>query len=447
MKITLPAQVETVINILADEGFKAYIVGGSVRDCLMGKTPFDWDITTQAKPAEIARTFMKHKVIETGIKHGTLTVVLDGLSMEITTFRIDGEYSDNRRPDSVQFTTDLMQDLSRRDFTMNALAYSPQEGLVDGFGGCEDIKNNIIRCVGSPDVRFGEDALRILRALRFASVLDFDIESETAESLLGNRTLLKNVAAERKQVELIKLLCGKAVESVLLDFRDVVFEIIPELSITSGFDLHDGENQFADLYEHSAFGVALIKNEPELRMAMFLLGSGKPACFTLDDTGKGQFHGHASAGEEVALAVLSRLRFSKRFTQEVAQLVRQQDNPVFEDQKMLKKALTKLGEAFFRKLLLVKRADLLASVPAKLDGVAAVNELEDQMDRLLEQDFCFSTQDLKINGTDLIDLGLPAGRAVGSMLERLFDAVVDEKTVNEKSALIETAKELINKLR
>ncbi|NLX92670.1 MAG: tRNA nucleotidyltransferase [Clostridiales bacterium] len=443
MKITLPAQVETVISILADEGFKAYIVGGSVRDCLMGKTPFDWDITTQAKPAEIARTFMKHKVIETGIKHGTLTVILDGLSMEITTFRIDGEYSDNRRPDSVEFTTDLMQDLSRRDFTMNALAYSMQEGLVDEFGGVEDIKNNIIRCVGSPDVRFGEDALRILRALRFASVLDFDIEPETAESLLNNRNLLKNVAAERKQVELIKLLCGKAVEGVLLAFRDVVFEIIPELITTSGFDPHDGENQVMDLYEHSAFGVALIKNEPELRMAMLLLASGKPACLTLDENAIGRFHGHASAGEEVALAVLKRLRFSKHFTQEVAQLVRYQDNPVFEDPKMLKKTLTKLGKEFFKKLLLVKRADLLAFIPAKLDGVAAVNELEDQMDRLLEQDFCFSIGDLKINGTDLIDLGLPAGRAVGSMLERLFDAVIEEKTVNENSALIRTAKEFM----
>ncbi len=443
MKITLPPQVETVINILADEGFKSYIVGGSVRDCIMGKTPFDWDITTQAKPAEIARAFVKHKVIETGIKHGTLTVVLDGLSMEITTFRIDGDYSDNRRPDSVAFTTDLMQDLSRRDFTVNALAYSPQEGVVDYFGGCDDIKSKTIRCVGSPNVRFGEDALRILRALRFASSLDFDIEPETAQSLLVNRRSLKNVAAERKQSELIKLLCGKAVERVLLDYPDIIFEILPELRITSGFDPHD--NEIFDLYEHSAHSVALIKNEPELRVTMLLLSSGKPACFTLDDNGNGSFYGHASAGEDIALAVLNRLKFSKRFTQEVTQLVRYQNIPVFDDPKTLKKWLVKLGKELFEKLLRVKRADLLARSPIDYEQVALVDELDAQMNRLLEQGFCLSIQDLKINGTDLIGLGLPVGRAVGHMLERLFKAVVDEKTVNEKSALIRTAKEFMEK--
>lgn len=443
MKITLPHQVETVINILADEGYNSYIVGGSVRDCVMGNTPFDWDITTQAKPAEIARVFSKHKVIETGIKHGTLTVILDGLSMEITTFRIDGEYTDNRRPNSVRFTPDLMQDLSRRDFTINALAYSPQEGIVDGFGGVEDIKNKIIRCVGSPNVRFGEDALRILRALRFASVLDFDIERETVQSLLINSRLLKNVAAERKQTELVKLLCGKAAQRVLLDYRDIIFEIIPELRITNGFDLCDGDNQLVDLYEHSTHSLALVKNEPELRMAILLLGSGKPTCFAWEKNCKG----HTCVGEEIAHTVLNRLKFSKRFTQEVTQLIRYQDSPVFEDPKTLKRTLTKLGEALFRKLLQVKRADWLAFTPAKLDRIAVVDELEEQMNRLLEQGFCFSIQDLKINGTDLMALGLPAGRAIGNMLGRLFDAVVEEKTTNEKNALIETAKEFMGKLK
>lgn len=445
MKIVLPPQVETVINILAGEGFKSYIVGGSVRDCIMGKTPFDWDITTQAKPVEIARAFVKHKVIETGIKHGTLTVIVDGLSMEITTFRIDGDYSDNRRPDSVAFTTDLMQDLSRRDFTVNALAYSPQEGVVDYFGGCDDIKSKIIRCVGSPNVRFGEDALRILRALRFASSLDFDIEPATAESLLVNRHSLKNVAAERKQSELIKLLCGKAVERVLLDYRDVIFEIIPELRITSGFDPHDDESQIIDLYKHSAQSVALIENEAELRVAMLLHNSGKPACFTLGENGKGRFHGHPSAAQATAHAVLNRLRFSKRFTQQVAQLVRYQDIPVFEDPKTLKKWLVKLGKELFEKLLRVKRADLLARSPVDYEQVALVDELDAQMNRLLEQGFCLSVQDLNINGKDLIALGLPAGRAVGSMLERLFNAVLDEKTVNEKNALIKTAEEFLGR--
>ena len=441
MSITLPPQVETVIRILANEGFKSYVVGGSVRDCVIGKTPFDWDLTTQAKPAEIAQAFAKHKVIETGLKHGTLTVILDGLSMEITTFRIDGKYSDNRRPDSIEFTTDLMQDLSRRDFTMNALAYSPQEGIIDYFGGCDDLEKKTIRCVGSPNVRFGEDALRVLRALRFASVLDFDIESETAESVLSNRQLLGNVAAERKQVELVKLLCGKAVERILRDYREVVFEILPELEITNGFDPHDGESD--NLYEQSARGVALIEDEPELRMAMLLLGCGKPACFVLEKSDKGSFRGHTYAGEDIALTALQRLKFSKRFTQEVTQLIRHQDSSVFDDPKTLKRMLVKLGEALFRKLLKVKQASLLSWSLVDYDRVAEVDALETQMNRLLEQEFCFSIQDLKINGTDLIDLGLPAGRAVGNMLERLFNDVVDEKISNEKSALIEAAKDYI----
>ncbi len=445
MRISLPPQVETVISILASEGFKSYIVGGSVRDCIMGKTPFDWDITTQAKPAEIARAFAKHKVIETGIKHGTLTVVLDGFPMEVTTFRIDGDYSDNRRPDSVAFTTDLMQDLSRRDFTVNALAYSPKEGVVDYFGGCDDIESKIIRCVGSPNVRFGEDALRILRALRFASSLDFDIEQETAESLLVNRRSLKNVAAERKQSELIKLLCGKAAERLLLDYPDIIFEIIPELRTSRGFDLHN--NEIFDLYKHSVHSVAMIKSEPELRVTMLLLSSGKPACFTLDDNGNGSFYGHASAGENIALAVLNRLKFSKRFTRQVTQLIRYQNIPVFENPATLKKWLVKLGKELFEKLLRVKRADLLAHSPIDYEQVALVDELDAQMNHLLEQGFCLSIQDLKINGTHLMALGLPPGRAVGKMLERLFNAVVDEKTVNEKSALIETAKEFMEKLK
>ncbi len=443
MIISLPPQVETVLNILTEAGFKAYVVGGCVRDCLMGLTPLDWDIATGAKPAEIARAFMKNKVIETGIKHGTLTVVLDGLSMEITTFRIDGEYTDFRRPDSVEFTSDLMLDLSRRDFTMNALAYSPEEGVIDGFGGAEDIQNKLVRCVGNADARFNEDALRIIRGLRFASVLDSEIEEATAESIVSNCKLLKKIAAERIQKELIKLLCGQAVERILLEYREVIFEIIPELEVTDGFDQHDDEKHIFDVYGHIVHSVAIIKNEPELRMTMLLHDSGKPACFTLDEKGIGCFHGHAAAGEEIALKVLTDLKFSKKFTEEVTQLIRYHDIQVFENPKALKKWLSKLGEPLFRKFLLVKRADLLSLSPAMFGRVALVDELEAQLNKLLEQGICLKITDLKVNGMDLINIGIPPGKAVGAMLERLFDEVIDEKIENNKSDLLEAVKEFI----
>lgn len=443
MQINLPPQVKTVIDILAAEGFNTFVVGGCVRDSVMGKTPFDWDVSTQAKPAEIARAFRGNKVIETGIKHGTLTVVLDGLSMEITTFRIDGAYTDNRRPDTVEFTHDLLLDLSRRDFTINALAYSPKDGIIDGFGGMADIENKIIRCVGSPDARFGEDALRILRALRFASVLDFEIEPATAQSILQNRNLLKHIAAERIQAELLKLLRGKAVERILLDFREVIFQIIPELTITDKFDQHDDHKHIYDVYEHIAHSVSIVKNEPELRMTMLLHDSGKPACFTLDDKGIGCFHGHAAAGEEIALAVLNRLKFSKRFTEEVSQLIRYHDIPVFDDPKALKKWITKLGEPLFRKFLLVKKSDLLSLSPAMAGKAAKVDELEARLNTLLEQGVCLKITDLKVSGNDLIDIGIAPGKGVGIMLERLFDAVADDKLENTREALLAAAKDFI----
>ncbi len=444
MHIDLPAQVETVINILAAEGFKTYVVGGCVRDCLMGFAPLDWDISTAAKPADIIKVFRKHRVIETGIKHGTLTVIIDSLSLEITTFRIDGEYTDFRRPDSVEFTSDLMVDLSRRDFTMNALAYSPDEGVIDCFGGGDDIKNKIIRCVGNADTRFNEDALRIIRCLRFASVLNFEIEDETAESINANRHLLKKVAVERIQKELVKLLCGQAVERILLDFREVLFEIIPELEITNDFDQHDNEKHIFDVFGHIVHSVSIIKNEPELRVTMLLHDSGKPACFTLDEKGRGCFHGHAAAGEEIALKVLQDLKFSKKFTEEVTQLIRCHDIPVFENPKALKKWLGKLGEPLFRKFLLVKRADLLSLSPARFDRIALVDELETRTNRLLEEGVCLKIGDLEVNGLDLINIGIPAGKAVGDMLERLFDDVLEDKTENTRDRLLEAAKGFLN---
>lgn len=276
MTMDMPKNVDTAINLLQSAGFEAYAVGGCVRDSLLGKTPNDWDITTSAKPEDMKSVFADFHCIDTGIKHGTVTVVIDGEPLEITTFRLDGEYEDNRHPKSVTFTSNLGADLGRRDFTVNAMAYSKMTGTVDLFGGQNDLKNGIIRCVGDPNRRFNEDALRTLRALRFASALDFEIEEKTAQSLLENRALLGNISEERIVKELLKLVCGKGAKRILTDFAPVLFEILPELQPMYK-NSHDNPHHCYDIYEHTLIAVESIDPEPTLRFAMLLHDCGKPA--------------------------------------------------------------------------------------------------------------------------------------------------------------------------
>lgn len=285
MTMDMPKNVDTAINLLQSAGFEAYAVGGCVRDSLLGKTPNDWDITTSAKPEDMKSVFADFHCIDTGIKHGTVTVVIDGEPLEITTFRLDGEYEDNRHPKSVTFTSDLGADLGRRDFTVNAMAYSKMTGTVDLFGGQNDLKNGIIRCVGDPDRRFNEDALRILRALRFASALDFEIEEKTAQSLLKNRALLGNISEERIAKELLKLVCGKGAKRILTDFAPVLFEILPELQPMYK-NSHDNPHHCYDIYEHTLIAVESIDSEPTLRFAMLLHDCGKPAVKKFDENGE-----------------------------------------------------------------------------------------------------------------------------------------------------------------
>ena len=264
MTMDMPKNVDTAINLLQSAGFEAYAVGGCVRDSLLGKTPNDWDITTSAKPEDMKSVFADFHCIDTGIKHGTVTVVIDGEPLEITTFRLDGEYEDNRHPKSVTFTSNLGADLGRRDFTVNAMAYSKMTGTVDLFDGQNDLKNKIIRCVGDPDRRFNEDALRILRALRFASALDFEIEEKTAQSLLKNRALLGNISEERIAKELLKLVCGKGAKRILTDFAPVLFEILPELQPMYK-NSHDNPHHCYDIYEHTLIAVESISRGSKCR--------------------------------------------------------------------------------------------------------------------------------------------------------------------------------------
>ena len=447
MTMDMPKNVDTAINLLQSAGFEAYAVGGCVRDSLLGKTPNDWDITTSAKPENMKSVFADFHCIDTGIKHGTVTVVIDGEPLEITTFRLDGEYEDNRHPKSVTFTADLGADLGRRDFTVNAMAYSKMTGTVDLFGGQNDLKNKIIRCVGDPDRRFNEDALRILRALRFASALDFEIEEKTAQSLLKNRALLGNISEERIAKELLKLVCGKGAKRILTDFAPVLFEILPELQPIYK-NSHDNPHHCYDIYEHTLIAVESIDPEPTLRFAMLLHDCGKPAVKKFDENGVAHFYGHQRISAEISAQILARLKVSNKFRDEILFLVSNHDRwELYENTEKMPRYLSKLGLDGVLKLIKVMCADVLAQSPEyryRLDQIADAEEIAKN---LAVQKPCLSLRELQINGRTLMDIGIPQGRKLGAVLAQLLDEVIDGVTKNTQEALTTRAREIYREMK
>lgn len=447
MTMDMPKNVDIAINLLQSAGFEAYAVGGCVRDSLLGKTPNDWDITTSAKPEDMKSVFADFHCIDTGIKHGTVTVVIDGEPLEITTFRLDGEYEDNRHPKSVTFTSDLGADLGRRDFTVNAMAYSKMTGTVDLFGGQNDLKNKIIRCVGDPDRRFNEDALRILRALRFASALDFEIEEKTAQSLLKNRALLGNISEERIAKELLKLVCGKGAKRILTDFAPVLFEILPELQPIYK-NSHDNPHHCYDIYEHTLIAVESIDPEPTLRFAMLLHDCGKPAVKKFDENGVAHFYGHQRISAESSAQILARLKVSNKFRDEILFLVSNHDRwELYENTEKMPRYLSKFGLDGVLKLLKVMRADVLAQSPEyryRLDQIADAEEIAKN---LAAQKPCLSLSELQINGRTLMDIGIPQGRKLGAVLAQLLDEVIDGVTKNTQEALTTRAREIYSEMK
>ena len=443
----MPKNVDIAINLLQSAGFEAYAVGGCVRDSLLGKTPNDWDITTSAKPEDMKSVFAEFHCIDTGIKHGTVTVVIDGEPLEITTFRLDGEYEDNRHPKSVTFTSDLGADLGRRDFTVNAMAYSKKTGIVDLFGGQNDLKNKIIRCVGDPDRRFNEDALRILRALRFASALDFEIEEKTAQSLLKNRALLGNISEERIAKELLKLVCGKGAKRILTDFAPVLFEILPELQPMYK-NSHDNPHHCYDIYEHTLIAVESIDPEPTLRFAMLLHDCGKPAVKKFDENGVAHFYGHQRISAEISAQILARLKVSNKFRDEILFLVSNHDRwELYENTEKMPRYLSKFGLDGVLNLLKVMRADVLAQSPEyryRLDQIADAEEIAKN---LAAQKPCLSLRELQINGRTLMDIGIPQGRKLGAVLAQLLDEVIDGVTKNTQEALTTRAREIYSEMK
>lgn len=447
MTMDMPKNVDTAINLLQSAGFEAYAVGGCVRDSLLGKTPNDWDITTSAKPEDMKSVFADFHCIDTGIKHGTVTVVIDGEPLEITTFRLDGEYEDNRHPKSVTFTSDLGADLGRRDFTVNAMAYSKMTGTVDLFGGQNDLKNKIIRCVGDPDRRFNEDALRILRALRFASALDFEIEEKTAQSLLKNCALLGNISEERIAKELLKLVCGKGAKRILTDFAPVLFEILPELQPMYK-NSHDNPHHCYDIYEHTLIAVESIDPEPTLRFAMLLHDCGKPAVKKFDENGVAHFYGHQRISAEISAQILARLKVSNKFRDEILFLVSNHDRwELYENTEKMPRYLSKFGLVGVLKLLKVMRADVLAQSPEyryRLDQIADAEEIAKN---LAAQKPCLSLSELQINGRTLMEIGIPQGRKLGAVLAQLLDEVIDGVTKNTQEALTTRAREIYREMK
>lgn len=435
----LPPQVLDALDRLHQAGYEAWIVGGCVRDLLLGRVPTDYDITTSALPPQTKEVFRDRRVVETGIRHGTVTLLEGGMPLEITTYRVDGTYSDARHPDGVTFTTSLREDATRRDFTVNAMAYAPGLGLRDYFGGQEDLARQLIRAVGDPDRRFQEDALRVLRAIRFASVLDFALEEETAAAARRQAAGLQKVSAERVFQELSKLLCGPKAGQVLLAYPDILGQVIPELLPMVGFD-HRNCHHCYDVYTHTAVAVDHVPPQLPLRLAMLLHDIGKPDTFSLGEDGQGHFYGHPRRSVELAEGILLRLRASKKLREQVLTLVRYHDAQIEEDPARLRRWLHKLGPEGFFALLAIQRGDAAGQAPAYCTRIERADRLESQARALLAQTPCLTLADLAVNGHDLLQLGY-RGPALGRALQRLLEEVLAGRLANEKAALLQWTRE------
>lgn len=443
----IPPYVHTVLTALREAGHEAYPVGGCVRDCLMGREPADWDVCTSAQPAETEAVFAGWRVIETGVKHGTVTVLSAGRPVEITTFRADGTYHDGRHPDSVTFVSSLRQDLARRDFTVNAMALGPDGTVIDPFGGQTDLKAGRIRCVGEPDRRFGEDALRILRALRFASKLDFAIDPATARSAVENRALLDKIARERVFSELKGVLTGPGAGRVLREYALVIFQVIPELAGSEGFD-QKNPHHIHDVWTHSTMAVDAAPPEPVLRLTMLLHDVAKPETFFIDEAGVGHFYGHAEKGAEMADGVLRRLRCDNDTRERVCLLIHYHAIQPPQTPKAMRRLLAKVGEETVRQLLDCWRADCADRADAVLAADIPWGTLIGTAERILEELLaeptpCFSVKSLAVNGRDILALGLSPGPAVGGVLKALLEEVINGETANEREALLTRAKALL----
>lgn len=443
VKIKMPGKVNKIISVLQEAGFEAYAVGGCIRDSLLGRTPNDWDITTSAKPMEVKALFSH--TIDTGIQHGTVTILLDREGFEVTTYRIDGEYEDGRHPKEVSFTGSLEEDLKRRDFTINALAYNETSGLIDIFEGQKDLKDGIIRCVGNAEERFTEDALRMLRAIRFSAQLGYRIEENTLSAILKLAGNLEKISAERIQTELLKLMVSPHPDYLRTAYECGVTKVFfPEFDLAMETPQNHAHHCY-NVGEHILHSLLEIPADKVLRLTMLLHDIAKPQCLTVDEKGITHFHGHEEMGAEMSRVILRRLRMDNDTTDKVCRLVRFHDygNGVAPDRRIVRRAVNKIGEDLFADFLLVKKADLLAQSmylrEEKLSNLAAWDACYRE---ICEAEECVSLKTLAVNGKDLIAAGLQPGRELGDILKQLLDEVLETPEKNEKDYLISRAKEL-----
>lgn len=429
----LPRNIIFVLERLEEQGYEAYVVGGCVRNYLLGLPRKDFDVTTSASPDDIKRVFSDCKTVETGIKYGTITVISEGEPVEITTYRIDGEYADCRRPDNVSFSASLEEDLKRRDFTINAMAYNPKTGIIDLFGGMTDLKNRVIRAIGNPDRRFNEDGLRILRALRFASCCGLEIERETAESIHRNCRLLEKIAPERISSELNKLICGDCGQ-VLREFHDVFGVFLPEIEKCVGFLQHTRYHN-RDVFEHTVAAVEAVEPIKGLRLAMLLHDIGKPDYFTLAPDGTGHFKGHAKGSTEIAESFMKRMKYDCETTQRVTTLVKYHDMVIENDERLIKRYLNRFGEEMFFDIVKVHIADDSAKAPEFRSRIEKYHAAEETAKEIIRKKECFSLKNLEVKGNDIIEMGYK-GAEIGKALEFLLTLVIENKCENKKDELL-----------
>ena len=443
MKINLPEKVLMIINNLQLHGYEAYAVGGCVRDSILARRPEDWDITTSAKPEEIKKLF--RRTVDTGIEHGTVTVILGKDSYEVTTYRIDGTYEDGRHPKEVRFTDDLKEDLQRRDFTINAMAYNDDVRLVDVFGGMQDLNHHLIRCVGDPVERFSEDALRILRAVGFSAQLNFPIEKKTAEAMKEMAPSLGRISAERIQAELVKLLVSAHPERIQDACElGITKVILPEWDAMTGVEQNTPHHKY-DVAQHTLRAMKNVKRDKVLRLTMLFHDMGKPEAKTTDEAGRDHFKGHALISEEIARRVMRRLKFDNDTIRKVTRLVCYHDYRMEATPKNVRRAMNRIGVELFPYYLAVRLADVKAQSPyrkrEKIENIVAVRVL---YQKILLEDQCVTLRQLAVSGRDLMDLGMSPGREMGNMLSELLEYVIDDPERNRKDILCDYVKEKLD---
>lgn len=435
VRIQLPRKAEDIIEKIQAAGYEAYAVGGCIRDSILGKEPDDWDITTSAKPEEVKMLF--DRTIDTGIQHGTVTVMIGKEGFEITTYRIDGKYEDSRHPKDVTFTSNLKEDLRRRDFTINAMAYNSKDRLIDLYEGVQDMKQGLIRCVGDAEERFTEDALRMMRAVRFSAQLGYAIEENTKKAIRKLAPTIQNISAERIRTELVKLMTSAHPDFFRIAYETgITAQVFPEFDICMETEQNNPHHCYS-VGEHILHTLSYVENDKVLRLAMLFHDIGKPRTLTIDEEGITHNHGHAAVGEELTVRILKRLKFDNDTIDKVKKLVRYHDRKIETNAKSIRRAVSDIGEDIFPLLFSVKYADIMAQSEYQRDEkLSELETLKSIYGRIIEEKNCLSLKDLAVTGGDLIAAGMKPGREIGTALHKLLEVVLEEPEHNQKEYLL-----------